>query len=73
MQRVEAQQVQAMIEASKPAEPAALTPAPPAATGWLSREPIAAQIDYADFAKIDLRVAKLFRLRPSPVRINYCA
>ncbi|MFO1370112.1 MAG: methionine--tRNA ligase [Marinagarivorans sp.] len=61
MQRVEAQQVQAMIEASKPAEPAALTPAPPAATGWLSREPIAAQIDYADFAKIDLRVAKIIQ------------
>lgn len=61
MQRVEAQQVQAMIEASKPAEQAALTPAPPAATGWLSREPIAAQIDYADFAKIDLRVAKIIQ------------
>ncbi len=50
MVRVEKDQVDAMIEASK--EDAA-----PQITGPLADEPIAEQIDFNDFAKVDLRVA----------------
>ncbi|HMY37996.1 MAG TPA: methionine--tRNA ligase [Marinagarivorans sp.] len=58
LQRVEGEKVQAMIEASKPLEAAAEAPVA-AASGWLATDPIAPQIDYADFAKIDLRVARI--------------
>ncbi|ACR12181.1 methionine--tRNA ligase [Teredinibacter turnerae T7901] len=53
MTRVLAENVTAMIEASK--EEAPHKPAEP--EGWLAKEPIADEIEYADFAKVDLRVA----------------
>ncbi len=58
MQRVELDKVHAMIEAGKEPEPsAAPEAAAPAATGWLGKDPIAPQIDFNDFAKVDLRIA----------------
>src|SRR5690625_145478 len=55
MQRVERSQVDAMIEANKAEQPA------PAAvvTGPLADEPIAAEIGFDDFIKVDLRVARI--------------
>ncbi len=52
MQRVELEKVQAMIDASK--EEAAAQP-----QGWLAKEPLCEEIQYNDFAKVDLRVAKI--------------
>lgn len=52
--RIEKEKVDAMIEASKEVLAAA---ALPKATGPLADEPIAAEIDFNDFAKIDLRIA----------------
>ncbi|WP_024459491.1 methionine--tRNA ligase [Marinimicrobium sp. LS-A18] len=49
--RVEKEHVDAMIEASKEAAPA------PKASGPLADEPIAEEIEFGDFAKVDLRVA----------------
>ena len=57
MQRVERSQVDAMIEANKAEQPA---PTPAAAvTGPLADEPIAAEIGFDDFIKVDLRVARI--------------
>ncbi len=58
MTRVEQQHIDAMTAAStevvaSPAQPVTPTLNP------LSAEPIAAQIDYADFAKLDLRIARI--------------
>lgn len=50
MMRVESDNVQAMVEASKEAEPAK-------PEGWLAKEPVAPEIEYSDFAKLDFRVA----------------
>lgn len=52
LQRIEKDKVDAMIEASK--EEAA-----PKATGPLADEPICDEIEFGDFAKVDLRVAKI--------------
>ncbi|UZJ44746.1 methionine--tRNA ligase [Marinimicrobium sp. C6131] len=49
--RVEKEHVDAMIEASKETAPA------PKASGPLADEPIAEEIEFGDFAKVDLRVA----------------
>src|SRR5690606_29399869 len=49
--RVEKEKVDAMLEASKEA----LASAAPKATGPLADEPIAAEIEFGDFAKVDLR------------------
>ncbi len=49
--RVEKEHVDAMIEASKESAPA------PKATGPLADEPIAEEIEFGEFAKVDLRVA----------------
>ena len=64
--RVEASQVQAMLDASLPREPAAgqppLTDMPPATnppTSTTPVDPVAAQIGIDDFAKVDLRVARI--------------
>ena len=58
--RVDPDAVAAMVEASR--EDLASTAAPPAtAGGVLADEPIAAEIGYEDFAKIDLRVARIAR------------
>src|SRR5690606_41771226 len=51
--RVEKEKVDAMLEASKEA----LASAAPKATGPLADEPIAAEIEFGDFAKVDLRIA----------------
>ena len=52
--RVEKEKVDAMLEATKAALAAA---AAPKATGPLADDPIAAEIDFNDFAKVDLRIA----------------
>ncbi|WP_045858315.1 methionine--tRNA ligase [Teredinibacter purpureus] len=56
MVRVEREKVDAMIEASKDEAPHA---EPQAATNdtWLDKEPVADEIEFADFAKVDLRIA----------------
>ena len=51
--RIEKDKVDAMIDASKEA----LATAAPKVTGPLADEPIAAEIDFNDFAKVDLRIA----------------
>ncbi len=59
MTRVEKERVEAMLAASRESlapEPAAQTAA---ATGWLARDPIAPTIGIEDFARIDLRVARI--------------
>ncbi len=62
MTRIEKEKIDAMIEASKEAnaqEPAkASAPADGSASGI---EPIAEQIDFEDFIKVDLRVARIVR------------
>ncbi len=59
MTRVEKEKVDAMIEESKQhLEAAAATPAP---TGPLAEDPIKDEITYDDFAKIDLRIAKIVK------------
>jgi len=59
MTRVEADKIAAIVEASK--ENLEKTPAQPKAK---TCEPIAATIDYDDFAKIDLRIAKIVKAQP---------
>jgi methionyl-tRNA synthetase len=61
MRRVELEKVNQMIEASKSEAPA---PAAAAPTGWLAKDPIAEEIEYADFAKVDLRIAKIIAAEP---------
>ncbi|MBE8717000.1 methionine--tRNA ligase [Cellvibrio polysaccharolyticus] len=59
LSRVEKDKVDAMIEAGKEAL-AALAPAAAAPSEATSQEePIAAEIDFNDFAKVDLRIAKI--------------
>ncbi len=60
MTRVEAKQIEAMVEASKEdlkAAAAGATSAP--AETALSRDPIAATIEFPDFAKVDLRIVRI--------------
>jgi methionyl-tRNA synthetase len=57
MTRVDPDKVAAMIEASKSSLGAPAEAAPAPVDSPLSREPIAAEIEFADFAKVDLRVA----------------
>src|SRR5690606_6684179 len=70
--RVEADKVQAMVEASKESlgapTPAAAAPggqaAPQSASTTnspLSRDPLAPEIEFADFAKVDLRIVKILQ------------
>ncbi|TVZ39931.1 methionyl-tRNA synthetase [Alteromonadaceae bacterium 2753L.S.0a.02] len=55
MTRVETDKVQAMVDDSKETTaPASEQEAP---QGWLSKEPLGEEIEYGEFAKIDLRVA----------------
>lgn len=55
MQRVEMDKVNTMIDSNKTE-----TVAPVAtADSWLTNDPIAAEIEYADFAKVDFRIAKI--------------
>lgn len=53
LQRVEMDKVNQMIDASKEDAPATQPEGP------LAKEPIADEIEFADFAKVDLRVAKI--------------
>ncbi|MRJ40735.1 MULTISPECIES: methionine--tRNA ligase [Idiomarina] len=54
LQRIDMEKVEAMIEDSK----ASATPAAAATSnGELERDPISAEINYDDFAKVDLRIA----------------
>lgn len=68
MQRVPTEKIESMLEASKDSSAANTAPAEqPAATAALSSnesaasefEPIASEIEFDDFAKVDLRVAKI--------------
>lgn len=54
MTRVEGEKVQAMVEASKEETPVTAQP-----DTWLSKEPVATEIEYGDFAKVDLRIARI--------------
>lgn len=65
MTRVEAAQVEAMLEDNKQAMPVANSTVPPP-VGPLAEDPITPTIDYADFAKIDLRVAKIVKAASVP-------
>jgi len=58
MQRVEKDKVNAMIDTQ--ATPVAAAPAP-AASGPLADDPIAPEIGFDDFAKVDLRVARIVK------------
>ncbi|MCH2056310.1 MAG: methionine--tRNA ligase [Thalassotalea sp.] len=59
IQRIEMDKVNEMIEASK--ESLVTEKAAPAPTGPLADDPIAPEIQYDDFAKIDLRIAKIVK------------
>ena len=62
MQRIEMDKVNAMTEASKESlEQKQAAQAKPAATGPLADDPIAPEIQFDDFAKIDLRIAKIVK------------
>ena len=60
MTRVEEDKVNAMLEDSKESL-AASQPAAPAAAGPLQADPIAETIEFGDFAKLDLRIARINR------------
>lgn len=57
MQRVDMDKVGAMVEDSKES----LVAAQPVKTGPLADDPIADEIEFDDFAKIDLRIAKIIK------------
>ncbi|KAF7786319.1 methionyl-tRNA synthetase [Pseudoalteromonas rubra] len=61
MQRVELDKVNAMVDASKESleKKVGGQSAQPAADSPLAKEPIADEIEFSDFAKVDLRVAKI--------------
>lgn len=61
MQRVDPKQVAAMLERGKPVDAPKETPTKPAKTVLSSDDPIASVISYDDFAKIDLRIAKILQ------------
>ena len=59
MTRVEQPLIEAMLEDNKQAMPAPAEPPKP--TGPLADDPISPTIEYDDFAKIDLRIAKIVK------------
>ena len=62
MTRIDPVKVQAMTDASKQDLEAAQDPAPPATgNGELTKEPLAAEIDFDAFAAVDLRVALILK------------
>ncbi|MBF0255728.1 MAG: methionine--tRNA ligase [Gammaproteobacteria bacterium] len=67
MTRVEMAQIEAMLAASKEdlkaTQPQINAPAA-ASNAWLEKDPIAETIDYADFAKLDLRIARIAKAEP---------
>jgi methionyl-tRNA synthetase len=69
MQRVELKQLDAMIEASREEAPAAAAPSPGAAQDGpeaLQAEPLAPTVSFDDFAKVDLRVARVLAAEEVP-------
>ena len=63
MTRVDVKAVKAMVEDSKAVEPAIKTnsnekPEIPV-NSWLQQDPLTAEIEFNDFAKVDLRIAKI--------------
>jgi methionyl-tRNA synthetase len=62
MNRIDPAHVAAMVEASK--ENAAPAAEPPAAAPAAAHPPVAPTIDIADFAKVDLRVARIIAAEP---------
>ncbi len=57
MARIDRDKVNAMVEASKETNGGAEEVSTTSPDSWLAKEPIAAEIEYNDFAKLDLRVA----------------
>ena len=53
--RIDADKVAAMVESSKAGNET--TPATPAEDSWLAKSPLADEIDFDTFAKVDLRIA----------------
>lgn len=62
MTRVESAMIEAMIEDNQQAiQPVAVNNATPSVSTQLTDDPISPTIDYDDFAKIDLRIAKIVK------------
>ena len=59
MTRVETDKVAAMIEDSKQVLEKMNEQQTPTEESWLTREPIVDEIEFGDFAKVDLRIAKI--------------
>ncbi|MGM0564087.1 MAG: methionine--tRNA ligase [Pseudomonadota bacterium] len=61
MQRIEPEKIETMIEASREDLKAAESTPPKAASGPLAEDPIGDTIAFEDFAKLDLRIARIAR------------
>ncbi|MGI2169816.1 methionine--tRNA ligase [Shewanella sp. MF05960] len=59
MQRIEMKSIEAIIEASKENLQVTQAPAPTQAVDQLAQDPISPEITFDDFAKIDLRIARI--------------
>ncbi len=59
LNRIDPSQITALLAEGQAPAAVAAPEAAASATGWLQQTPIAPGIDYADFAKIDLRVARI--------------
>ena len=68
LQRIDPKQVEAMVAASQAehAQAAAQPEAPAPVTGPLAEDPISDEISFDDFAKLDLRVAKIIEAEAVP-------
>jgi len=69
MQRIDPKAVDKVIEESREEAPAPESPTKPAGDDsgeWLEKEPIAEQITIDDFAKVDLRVARVLEAKEVP-------
>jgi len=66
MTRIEPKQIEAMLEHSKEdlAAQAAKSETKPAADSPLAKDPIAETIEFPEFAKLDLRIARIAEARP---------
>lgn len=61
MQRVDSDKVKAMVDASKEETAPGKVETPVQPEGWLAKEPVAEEIEFGDFAKVDLRIAKIVK------------
>lgn len=66
MSRIEPAKVEAMIAASKEDLLASQAPSAPAGNGELSKDPLAADIEFDTFAAVDLRVALIVKAEAVP-------